>query len=108
MVTKWIQKCSSRKDSSEEEDEKKGEYYSLLVFLGFAAVACTALSAQVCYSLKKCKITIKMCMTGSQPNATSAVIEFSMIRTIFYITRGVYVFQFFPESHFGFLYGEPK
>jgi hypothetical protein len=46
-----------------------------------------------------------MCITGSKGNATATVIEFSFLRTTFYISRGVYVFQFFPESQFGMIYG---
>ena len=47
-----------------------------------------------------------MCITGSKANATSAVIEFSFLRTTYFITRSVYVHLYFPENHFGLLYGK--
>ncbi|CBY34289.1 unnamed protein product [Oikopleura dioica] len=91
LVTKCIEKCARSEKSSEKIVKKKSEYFGLLFFLIFSVVIATLISAQ-------------MCITGSKGNATSTVIEFSFLRTTFYISRGIYVYQFFPESQFGMIY----
>ena len=104
-----------RSDSSQEEDaKKKSEYYSLLLFLAFTAVGSAILSAQVpditvyqtVSAIFISDLQVQMCITGSKANATSAVIEFSFLRTTYFITRSVYVHLYFPENHFGLLYGK--
>ncbi|CAG5097662.1 Oidioi.mRNA.OKI2018_I69.XSR.g15174.t1.cds [Oikopleura dioica] len=85
MILKGIEKFICK-------EKLRAEYYGLIWFSLFTALFCAVLSFQ-------------MCIIGSEANATSLVIEFSFLRTIYFISRSMYLFQQFPAEHFGLLYG---
>jgi len=85
MILKAIEKFICK-------EKLRAEYYGLIWFCFFTALLCAVLSFQ-------------MCIIGSEFNATFLVIEFSFLRTIYFISRSMYLFQQFPAEHFGLLYG---
>lgn len=73
------------------KSEKIGSHRALTGLLLFAITLGTIMS-------------IQMCIQGSFINAVFLTLIFSMFRTLFFISKGMFLYAEFPAEHFGILY----
>jgi len=68
-----------------------GEHHSLTFFFVLSVILSTVMS-------------IQMCFQGSTANAIILTILVSSFRTLFFISRGIFLYMQFPREYFGTLY----
>lgn len=83
LIISLIKKCSPG---------PKANKYGLTILLGFIVILSTLISGQM--------------MMNDSPlsNAIMMTIEYSFLRTFFFISRSMYLFEYFPAEHFSALY----